>query len=185
MEDFIYILLAIVWLVVSIIGGRKKKLAQQAKNNPQTREVETYNTPTPTAKSEIEDMLEEFFGTGTSKPTPAPARQPEPVLTDEEYTPFQDYKPITESLETIEEPQYRDYQGVFTVSEDYNFSAESKNESMDELIRSYELSDQLAHEESAKLAVEDIHGTQGIMAGFEFEARKAIIYSEILNRKYS
>jgi len=185
MEDVIYIVLAIAWLVISIIGGRKKKQAQQAKSIPQKQEVEPYETPTPTSKSEIEDMLEDFFGTGKAKPSPSPYNQPEPMVAEEAPHSFSDYTTEKESLETIEETQYSQYQGNYSVSENYIFSQVPGADSMEELIRSYELSDRLAQEENSKLAVLDIHGEHGPLNGFDFDGRKAMIYSEILKRKYT
>ncbi|MFW6351383.1 MAG: hypothetical protein ACOC2E_03265, partial [Bacteroidota bacterium] len=60
MEDFFYIILAIVWLVISIIGGKKKKQQSAPKATGQQPAA-----PEPQEQTQepvdLEDMLEEFF----------------------------------------------------------------------------------------------------------------------------
>ncbi len=182
MEDFIYIILGIVWLVISILGGKKKKQAQQA--NPSRPTPEPYEQPNQPkqGKQEIEDMLEEFFGTGTKTQKSEPA--PETLYEKEQ----QSYKPVEApagSLETIEDNEYKRYETKYSVGKDYEFSAEGKIETLEDLINKHKMTDQEIQEEEERLSVVDLDLEEAVISGIDFDARKAIIYSEIINRKYA
>lgn len=201
MEDIVYIVLGIIWLIVSVLGGLKKKQAQQ--NQQPSPQAKPYEEPTlePEETTEIEDMLEEFFGKNTS----TQKKQPEPTSQQEEYTyqqeeyTYQQDEPTYqqqeysfereemkhESYETIEPHDHPKYETKYSVGKDYEFSAEGHIDTMEDIIRKYQMSDEKAEEEDAKLTVEDIDMHDVVTNGFEFDARKAIIYSEIINRKYS
>jgi hypothetical protein len=185
MEDFIYIILGIVWLVISIIGGKKKKAGktpQPRTSQSEPRAGETTQTPQNTG-SDFEDMLEEFFGTGSKKTKTEPA--PQPSMTKESPPSYDDYTPEIESLETIDSDKISEYKGTYAVDSDYKFSAEpSKAESMEEIIRSYQLRDKQIKDEDEKINVVDLDVSEALSSGIDFDARKAIIYSEIINRKY-
>jgi len=186
MEDFIYIILGIVWLVISIIGGKKKK-QQGQKPKPTTyrsepQPIETTQQPQNTG-SDFEDMLEDFFGTGSNKPKDQPA--PQPSMTKEKPHSFDDYQPEIESMETIESDKMSDFKGTYAVESDYKFSSQpSKAESMDDIIRSYQQRDKQIKDEDEKINVVDLDVSEAFASDIDFDARKAIIYAEIINRKY-
>jgi FtsZ-interacting cell division protein ZipA len=196
MEDLVYIVLGIIWLIISVLGGLKKKKAQQQANYPQPQ-AKPYQEPTvepDDEKIEIEDMLEEFFGTNTA----SKKKQPEPTYQQEEYTYQQDeptYKQEEysferqemkhQSYETLEPHDPPKYETKYAIGSDYEFSAEGHIDTMEDIIRQYQMNDELAQEEDAKLAVEDIDNQIIVAEAFDFDARKAVIYAEIINRKYS
>lgn len=180
MEDFIYIILGIVWLVISILGGKKKKQAQQS----QPSQPQPYEQPRQPKQeqSEIEDMLEEFFGTGnkTQKSEPAPE-----TMYEKEQQSYQQVETPAESLETLEDNEYKRYETKYSVGKDYEFSAEGKIETLEDLINQYKMSDQQIQEEEERLSVVDLDLEEAVRNSIDFDARKAIIYSEIINRKYA
>jgi FtsZ-interacting cell division protein ZipA len=192
MEDLVYIILGIIWLIVSVVGGLKKKQAQKG-NQPHAK---PYEEPTvePETPIEIEDMLEEFFGTNkkTQQKQPETTYNQEEVTYQQEETTYQqpEYsfereEMKHESYETIEPHDHPRYETKYAVGKDYEFSGQGPVESMEDVIRQYQKSDEKAEEEHARLAIEDID-TQDIISGdFVFDGRQAIIYAEIINRKYT
>jgi hypothetical protein len=184
MEDIVYIILAIVWLVISVLGGKKKKQAQQQQTRPARPAYEEKTAPPP--GSEIEDMLEEFFGK-PSKPTesePVAEQEPEPVFKNEEHT-FEYEPDHQESLETIEETDFKKYEYQEPVASDYQFAGATYAGSLDDIIRQYQESDEKALEEAAKLSVVDLDMNKAVTTTFDFDPRLAVIYSAILNRQHS
>jgi hypothetical protein len=175
MEDFIYIILGIVWLVISILGGLKKKQGTPASQSRPQPQEETL--PEPDAMPEIEDMLDDFFGTGKKSPQSAPADEAEV------------YQPRYEEVvyESLEEPVVHDhpkYETKYAVDEAYQFSTQTMHGTMDNILEKYRLSDEQAELEDSQMAVEDLDTPGTTAPAFEFDARLAIIYSEIINRKY-
>jgi len=181
MEDFIYILLAIVWLVISILGGKKKKQAQTQKPAPEPYDAQPAAPAAPNAKGEFEEMLDDFFGTDTSAPKKIP--NPETEYYEEEYS-FEPEPVRVESMESIDPGEYQKYETKYSVGADYEFSTEGKIETLEDLINQYKKSDEQAEEEAAKLNVVDIDMVNSAVTGIDFDPQKAIIYSEIINRKY-
>ncbi|MFW5706284.1 MAG: hypothetical protein ACOC12_00055 [Bacteroidota bacterium] len=187
MEDIIYIILAIVWLVISILGGMKKKQTkppQQQTSRPQPRPLEADPAPQK-EKSDFEELLEDFFGTETdTQERPAqPQRAPQPSYPQEFKT--KEEEPQSTFYEEQSDPEIEKYQGADVVTENYEFAAEGKMETLEDLIRSYEQSERKTLEEDSKIAVEDLDEGFVGRKDFEFDVRKAIIYSEIINRKYT
>lgn len=215
MEEFVYILLAIVWLVISILGGRKKKASKpptpKSYEEPATSES---TAPTSEKKSEFEDMLEDFFGTDTtvkkSQPAPQPTymeerdqRRMDDRSRDERR---RDDRSMDERDERRKDDRSRDerrddgrrfenspfeevaaeevekFEGA--IEEDFEFTAEGKVETLEDLIKSYERSSKKVEEEDAKLAVVELDEEDTFKPDFDFDPRKAIIYAEIINRKH-
>jgi len=150
MEDYIYILLGIVWIVYAAYRSNQKK--KKAKEKTVTSE------PLPVASepdSEFSTLLDEFFSTKTPQ-------EESPVFVQEES----EYKNI--------ERQHR-----------FND---------DNIKTDYKL-DSIPHQEGERIfgedELKDFFGHSPITGGYEdfsdretldFDLRKAIIYSEILNR---
>jgi hypothetical protein len=183
MEDFIYIILGLVWLVISILGGLKKKQAPTAQSRPQPREE---SLPEPGPMPEIEDMLDDFFGTGKKSHQPKPADQEEVYNPQYDEEPLPQYEEVVyESLEEPADQDYPKYETKYAVDEGYQFSAQVMHGTLDNILEKYRLSDEQAEFEDSQMAVEDLDSpTTTATPAFEFDARKAIIYSEIINRKY-
>ncbi len=193
MEDFLYIILAVVWLVISILGGRRKK--KQAEQNqpqpgrPEPRPIET-ETPTQEKESEFEDLLEDFFGSGSpktseqsqSEPKPQPA--PQPAYSEERR--YNDGKNSDNTfMSQKKDEEVERFEGTQAIDDDFEFAAEGKVETLEDLIKLYDRTEQKILEEDAKINVVDLDEEVLPVADLEFDARKAIIYSEIINRKYS
>lgn len=196
MEEFIYIFLAIIWLVISILGSRKKKQAQQQKPKPQEYQerkstetrYETLEEPKPVRKEKetgrnLEELLEEFFGEQESSPKPVEQKAPAPSYT-EERTFKDDAKPERRFNEDVSEKEIEKFEGTDAITEDYEFSAEGKVETIEDLIKSYDDKYKKTEEEDKKLAVVDLDEEVGVKDDWVFDGKQAIIYSEIIKRKY-
>jgi hypothetical protein len=189
MEDFIYIILAIVWLVISVIGGKKKKQQQQSQpSRPAHQPYEEKTAPPP--GSEIEDMLEEFFGKSSKNQEQQPEAEQileyeeEPVLHSEPYS-FDHESPHQESLESIENVDYSKYETQHNFGYDYQFIANAQGETLDDIIRQYQESDERAQQEDSKMSVVDLDMQEAVTSAFQFDPRKAVIYYEIMNKKFT
>jgi len=200
MEEILYIVLGAAWLIISFLGNKRRRQAQQQ----QTQEEEEYypqetyaDVPEekPTSKqSEFEVLLDEFFGEPTKTQTPKSAEvvveemniEPEKKVFSEEYT-FQGYETYeSEVADFMPAKSLEKYQGSSAVSEEYNFSYEGQSlESIDDLISSYSEQDRLADETAEQLPVAGLEDQEAIAAYYDFDAKRAIIYSEIINRKYA
>lgn len=194
MEDLLYIFLAIVWLVISILGSRKKKQQQANQSRPEPKSIEqeeeevpTMQAPPPVSKQEevdFEELLDDFFGGGSKKKEKpaddAPQQAPTPVYTEERtyYSEKPEYKRKEEALSKPED--IKKFEGAIT--DEYEFSAEGKVETIEDLIQSYDKKYKKTEEEDLKIRVVDLEEEE--KADLEFDGKKAIIYSEIINRKY-
>lgn len=199
MEEFIYIFLAIIWLVISILGSRKKKQQQQQQQQqkPKPQEYQErksaeaqYETPAqPQRQKEkesgknLEDLLEEFFGESEPGPKPVEQKAPAPSYT-RERTFKDDAKPERRFNEDIEEKQIEKFEGTDAITEDYEFSAEGNVETIEDLIKSYDKKYQKTEEEDKKLFVVDLDEEESLTDDWVFDGKQAIIYSEIIRRKY-
>ena len=208
MEEYFYIILLIIWLVVSLYK-RNAKSKQQA---PQPRQQPEGTTAMP-KETDLEQMLEDFFGGGKKSGKPQ-------VETDDEEVPAVTYEPVSveddydrapamrESSHTDREPAYQaweskaqrsyddkkrkpsepeyaqpQYESFYkdNDSQDYSGPTEmGKVASVDELIRSH----------AAKDAMEQAKAEMAYGSGLsddipEFDLRTAVIFSEILNKKYN
>jgi type II secretory pathway pseudopilin PulG len=198
MEDFLYIFLAVIWLVISILGSKKKKQAQQQQKqqrqeqqsarNEETRE---YPTAQPTSQKEkepskdFEELLEDFFG---AEPKPKEKQPKYQEATSPAYTKERTYqddrKPERRFNEDIISEKVEEFEGADAITDDYEFSAEGKVETIEDLIRSYEDEYRKIEEKDKELIVVDLDEENVPEEEIEFDGRKAIIYSEIINRKY-
>ncbi len=176
MEDLIYIVLIVVWLLVSFL--RRKPKTQKA---PQKQtEPAAGSEPIPAEEVNMEDMLEDFFGTKKKKKQ-EPVK-PEPVYETRDRREQADYsdrqqrpaQPVNNKIE----PAYEVHSGKSVVSDDFEFAAEGKVQTIDDLIRQHKA------KEAAELALaEERYGSNASDIP-EFDLRTAVIFSEILNKKY-
>ncbi|MFW5663522.1 MAG: hypothetical protein ACOCYD_00630 [bacterium] len=192
MEDVLYIILAIVWLIISIIGGQKKKKQAQSQPQPNRSEPQPVESEPSSDKkeSDFEDLLEEFFGTDEPRAKKQPDSQPEVQKTSRPtYTEEHSYDEATDSDYRFGSEQKADevekFKGAQAIEEDFEFSAEGKVETLEDLIKLHEEKEQKILEEDSKINVMDLDEEAVPVADLEFDPRKAVIYSEIINRKYS
>lgn len=193
MEEYLYIILGIIWLVVSLLGNKKKKQAQQTQQPQQrtrpvpstNRETTENSQPIPRKEKDFEVLFEEFFGTEKQQPevqqSPQPAAQPLP----ESETSYYDER-WERDKEEVKFPQHvmSQYENLESLEEDYQFSAEGKIATIEDLIKSYDSADEKDLLEDSDLTLVDLNNENQKQQDFEFDARKAIVYSEIINRKY-
>ncbi len=187
MEDFVYIILAVVWLVISILGNKKRK-AQQAQNTPPAKEQEVQHEPVPEPQpqepSDFEVLLDDFFGDEPKKtPKRVPTEKEENVFSSDKYPheerKYQNYP----TKEAIPDDELEKYEGADAIDDDYEFSAEGELETIENLIKSYDEKERQLEEE--KIVVVDVEDEDSQLYEWEFNGRDAIVYSEIINRRYS
>ncbi len=174
MEEYVYIILVVIWLLVSILRRKPKKDATKGK--PQTAPQEKTSAP---AEKEMgmEEMLEEFLGGGKKKPKEQTHKKQldEPVYNAPER---REVKTTAYRTPEKQEAAFEEFEGEAN-AEDHALASEEKIKTIDELIELHK------KEEALRLAREQeeagIEAAEGIP---EFDLRNAVIFSEILNRKY-
>jgi len=193
MEDFVYIILIVIWLLVSFLK-RKPKADKQA-DVPSAGQGETDSGES--REVTVDDMLEEYFGSGEKKEKP---EKQEPVFNasdrrrDDRHERIEDRRE-KELLDQRDEtpmwgkegrkvskrkPEAEKYADKGHTSEDQKKASEAELKTIDELIASHKKQEamRLAREEA------DDSATAGLEGLPEFDLRQAVIFSEILNRKY-
>jgi hypothetical protein len=212
MEEFFYIVLLVIWLIVSLYK-RNAKVKQQKEAGKQQAQPEA-TTALP-KELDLEDMLEEFFGGGKKK-------QPEVVLDADEMSSQESYTyeseqsiPVeSDRQQTASEPAYQSWESKAQRS--YNEEKQSYNEDRQlEIAETYaepeyksfyaDLADdhasftevgklasieELIKTHAAKDAMEQARAEMAYGSGEghdlpEFDLRTAVVFSEILNKKYS
>lgn len=159
--DELYIVLAILYLGYYIYRAVKKSQASKAKGG-QVAPAE------PKPKGKFEVLLEELL-TGEQK-APRPSFDPEPAEEEYEYEPeprSREWENQPVSLETIPKKEYFTYE-----TPDYS--------SQSHLTRHV----QSVHAMTTPLTVRDAPDLDWLFEDGAFDLRKAVIYSEILQRPY-
>jgi len=175
MEDFVYIILVIAWLVISLMRRRSKNEAQG-----KARPAPPPETTAQPREVNLEEMLQEFFGSKKEEqPKPEPVREPTAIersfeKQDKEYSSFDS------DFEAMPEPVFEEYTGLDAVNDTYQFSTEVRDQTIEEIIRA-----NAAEEARQMAAAELLEVTADGRELPEFDLRSAIIFSEIINRKYS
>ncbi len=172
MEDFVYIILIVVWLLVSFLRRKPKKQKPHPMPEPAT-ETET----APAGEASMEDMLEEFFGSKKKKEEKTPVE--ESVFQRQEYERERKRHETARAEEPVMEAFYEDYLGKSGVSDDFEFSTEGKIQTIDDLIKSHKT------KEAMELAKAEAAYGAGLSDDIpEFDLKTAVVFSEILNKKY-
>ncbi len=194
MEELIYIVLVVIWLLVSFLRRKPKGSKPAEKPKPASQEE---TAPSGGDEVNMEEMLEDFFGGGKKKKEEKqPEKEPvyeagerrerrdryghedrrerewsERQLADKEHSPVDEQEKG--------EGAFEEFEGQTGVSEDFEFVSDGKVQTIEELIQSHK------KEEAMRLAMEeedaDYQSSEEIP---EFDLRTAVIFSEILNRKY-
>ena len=206
MEEYFYIILLVVWLIVSLYK-RNAKSKQQA---PKQRQQPEGTTAMP-RETDLEQMLEDFFGGGKKSSEPQLERDVEEVPSVTYESVEDDYDRIPskkEPRQTDREPAYQaweskaqqsyddkkrkpseaeyaepQYESFYKDTDSQNHSGLAemgKVASVDELIRSHAAKDAM---EQAKAEMEYGSGLSEDIP--EFDLRTAVIFSEILTKKYN
>ncbi|HAH57277.1 MAG: hypothetical protein KUL83_06330 [Lentimicrobium sp.] len=155
MEDFLFIIIGIVWLVYSFYNSKQKAQRKQAEKQARSNGPAT---PTPVPKrSFLEELLD------PEPPVVRPVVDPEEAW-EESYSPAQEAEMLAEaqSLEKIEE----EYTDSYFERQYADRNRVSETERVIERVT-----------EEPVILVEEIIEE-------EFDLRKAVIYAEILNPRY-
>lgn len=197
MEEFFYIILLVIWLVVSYFQRQKKAREKAGMPKPDAQQDPSAAPP---KEVDMEELLEEFLGGGKKKkpswdmdasPEEAYERAPEaaerdrpgrqPAYQSWESQAQQSYNEKKESRQEQTLIQgYEEFKGADGVEDDFEFSAEGKVETIEDLIRIHAAQD--AREQA--IAEEKYQTDRGGEVP-EFDLRTAVIFSEILNKKYT
>ncbi len=192
MEELIYIVLIVIWLLVSFLKRKPKAGKPADKQQP----VQGEAAPADDKEVTVEDMLEEFFGSEAKKEKP---EKVEPVFDasardakkDDGYERLEDIRekdlrdqrdesPMWSQEQKKKDPRIEQHEGKGGVSESVEFASDKKQQTIEELIASHK------QEEAMRAAREEGYdeGGAGLEGIPEFDLRTAVIYSEILHRKY-
>ncbi|MFO7998823.1 MAG: OadG family protein [Bacteroidales bacterium] len=199
MEEFFYLVLIIIWLVVSYFQRQKKAREKAAKPQPY---LEKDPSAAPSKEVDMEELLEEFFGGGKKKSSQGEQQEASDFQEVEERESGRgepsrrERQPAYESWESQaqrnyndakedrhEEPLsegYEEFKGAGGVGSDFEFSTEGKVETIEDLIRTH--MEQDAREQA--MAEEKYESEKGRERA-EFDLQTAVIFSEILNKKYT
>lgn len=164
MDDYLYIIIGIVWVVYSLYSNKqkqikKKLMEEQRKSQPN----QSTRVPEPQRPRSI---LEQLLNPEPELPKPQPVAYDEYVDDDEanmtEMPEIKHYQPEYQSREIIQEEVSADY---------FDSQYASRKET-----NYYDSREVLASAYDEEILQEYIHQ--------EFDIRKAVIFSEILNPKY-
>lgn len=148
-DDYLYILIGIIWVAFSIYKGIQKKKATS--NSPQEKQSESQTEP---KKSFFDDFLNQ-------------------IIVEEETTPYKSVTVEEADLEPVFEDKGAE-EKIFSyddVVEESNFAEENSVYEIKPATENFIQQDLKSHLKSKK-------------GQTRFDLRKAVIYSEILNRRY-
>lgn len=157
MENLIYILIGIAWVAYSLYSARQKAIQkQQGTGMPPTGPSESSPLPIPRNQGEGKSLFDEILRelTGESRPVPQVSR---PVVTPVPAS----YQKSNAEYEVSKESTR--YTPVSNLQPDY-----PRNKSED-IVKTQITASQIKSDESTES---------------RFNLREAVIYSELLNRKY-
>lgn len=158
MENFIYILIGIAWVAYSLYSARQKAIQkQQSTGLPPSGPSSSSPLPIPGNQGGGKSIFDEILReiTGELKPVPQPVAQPVVPVKQTKA------KNISELNQT-----YDDHSGYKFIT---NPSVEPSRTDVGNNWKAMELQEYLANEQSISS---------------KFNLREAVIYSELLNRKY-
>ncbi|MFW5793470.1 MAG: hypothetical protein ACOCWC_04230 [Bacteroidota bacterium] len=183
MEDYIYIILGIVWVLVGFLGKKKKKTTAPVQRKETSAPEQT---PQSQPKAEIETIFEDLFGESKPKsPEPEVQQVQEAKEMHSEYKGMEDYK-FEHEMQEESTNQFEQIPEGTAVSKDYEFSSQ-KIETIEEMIKRIKTSDDI---QVAELDAENEMNDNADYIDNAFikeiisDPQKAIIYSEIINKRY-
>jgi hypothetical protein len=159
MEDYIYIILILLWVVFSVVKATRKKPLAPASD------IEEYEESETRPRGTFDDILEEFLGTESYKEKQTRPSQPTHRFDESEtFTPeIEKYEELLTSLEDTNdliEPVYLEEEQ--SVNDATRMAGDMTRIDTD-------------NSKSFRFSTGDAHA---------FELRKAVIYSAILHRPY-
>ncbi len=169
MEDYIYILIGLLWIVFSIIKANKKKNIAIPDEADEYEEYEDFEESSHEQKSTFDELLEEFLGEGSTAKS-----QSKPFKAEPEQT--------VDSIFNMDKP------ATFTPEiENKEDIASEIDEDPLEPIYIMDESERISEERLTQTAVTDDYSSP-LMRTIQkkhFDLRKAVIYSTILHRPYA
>lgn len=183
MEDFVYIILAIIWIVVGIIGKANKKKTTQSQPKSQPREATSTEQETSSQpKTEVETIFEDLFGESKTQPAET-AETIQESKSEPAYKSMEDYK--FEHEKEKENNIYEQHPEGQEIDENFEFSSQ-KVETIEEMIKRIENSNniEVVDDEEDSTRKESGVFTDQYLNEFISDPKKAIIYSEIINKRY-
>lgn len=177
MDDFLYIILGIVWIAWSLYSNKQKmdrKRAEQAQREAEKRQYraetvqtenipEPYQTVKPVVKSPERSILEEIFG----EYIPA-----EPEAVQDEYVP------------EVDEQSWQRKMAGYSRSEVQSLEEIKEEVSADYFKDRYSQQYKTVEQEVTKPITTDYEENEEPGLHEEFDLKKAILYSEILRAPY-
>lgn len=166
MEDYIYILIALLWIVFSVIKANKKKNAAVP---DEVDEYDEFEESSQEQRSTFDELLEEFLGEESSTKTRSKPAQTEPQQTVESIFDRDQPKTLTPEIEEKEdiasEIDEDPLEPIYIMEGDEPITGQSLTQKTDT----------------------DDYDTSRIraMQKKQFDLRKAVIYSSILHRPYA
>ncbi len=161
MEDIIFILLAVVWLLYSLFKGKSKKKPQE-KSIPQPSDKPRSEKQ----EKDFETIFREILGEEDEK-----EEEEAEVYAGERETP---------QMQTEEEKpeEVKKHTGLSGVGDDFEFSAEGKIETIEDQVKKQK------QQKEKHLEVIDLWAEDEETEPLHFDPQKAIIFSEIINKKH-
>jgi hypothetical protein len=159
MEDYIYILLALLWVVFSVIKATRKKPL------PPVAEVDEYEETENEPRSTFDDLLEEFLGTESyerkqAKKTQSDFEPEVPLTFTPEIEKYEELLPIIDDGDEMIEP-IQVIDGDLSNEAGLTTGDMTKAETDNSLTFKFRSSEEIA-----------------------FDLRKAILFSAVLHRPY-
>ncbi|MDY0101698.1 MAG: hypothetical protein RBS07_02105 [Lentimicrobium sp.] len=173
MDDFLYIIIGIVWVVYSLYTNKQK----QQKKRLLEEQRKSQSSPQPEPQSP-RSIFEQLLDPEPQIPEPINESVPE-SYTESKSGPFDDYlNPSPNYIPEIseEEPYRSKYQSLEIIKDEVSASYfENQYESRGDM--NYYDNREMAESTHNEVALQD-------QLSEEFDLRKAVIYSEILNPRY-
>jgi len=158
MENLLYILIGIAWVAYSLYTARQKAIQkQQSAGMPPSGPSQSSPLPIPGNQTGGKNLLDEILRELTGEPRPVPQQVEQPVM---QVKKVKD-KTVSELNQKLE--GHSGYKFITSVPTDF-----PRNDS-EEIRKTQGLTEQLSIDENIPK---------------RFDLREAVIYSELLNRKY-
>ncbi len=162
MEDYIYILIGLLWIVFSVIKANKKAKQQL----PEADEYEDYEETVAPERSTFDELFEQFVGEKAKAENPPPPDEPRP---QPQYQTLETFTPATQDFENrwarIEKDFSEDESNIYKIDDDISPFA------LDSELSMFEKKLQQSHPSFDNKP--------------RFDLRQAVIYSVLLQRPYA
>lgn len=157
MENLIYILIGIAWVAYSLYSARQKAIQKQQKAGmPPAGPSESSPLPIPRSQGEGKSLFDEILRELTGEPRPVP-QVSRPVVT-----------PVPASYQKSN-AEYESFKESTRYTPVSNLQADFPRNESEDMLKTQKLAEQITKDESPER---------------RFNLREAVIYSELLNRKY-